>query len=350
MHVVVDARLARRAGHRTYLGNVVPKLAALAPDWRFTLLAGGSSGVDELTRAANVQTVRCDAPFYGWREQVEVPRLSRGADVLWIPYYNVPLLARGPMVVTVPDCAHLRLPEYARNPLRQLYARTMYGAVRRRAASVMFMSEFSRREFVELVGEPRGSRVTHLGVNDRWFQRDTSEPPEADPYFLCVGLLKPHKNHARLLEAFASIRDSIPHSLVMVGDAERLRTSTQLRLGPRVKRMTHLTDAELQRYMQHATALVFPSLYEGFGLPPLEAMAIGTPVIASRAAAIPEVCGDAALYVDPLSVQDIADAMRRVAGDRALRDELTRKGAARAKLFSWDATAAATHEVFRSLH
>ena len=166
--------------------------------------------------------------------------------------------------------------------------------------------------------------------------------PHKNPYFLYVGNIKPHKNLGTLIRAFNSLVEDFPYDLVLVGKREGFITgdsATILRAGEqsgRVHFTDHVDDGVLKQYMAHAEALVFPSLYEGFGLPPLEAMAAGCPVIASSAASIPEICGDAALYCDPHSSEDIAGKIRLLAGDVTLRNELRRKGVKHAKQFTWD--------------
>ena len=163
-----------------------------------------------------------------------------------------------------------------------------------------------------------------------------------------VGLLKPHKNVARLLRAFARVRDRIPHRLVLVArhrdvrNVDRDALALAAKLGDRVELLDEVPFAELLARVRAAQAAVQPSLHEGFGLPAVEAMAAGTPVLASRAGAMPEVCGDAALYCDPESEEDIARALLALGTDATLRARLAEAGRRRAHQFSWDACAATT--------
>ena len=163
-----------------------------------------------------------------------------------------------------------------------------------------------------------------------------------------VGLLKPHKNVARLVRAFARVRDRIPHRLVLVARHAGIRNVDREALAlaqahaDRVELVADLPFAELVTRVSSAQCAVQPSLHEGFGLPALEAMAAGVPVLAARAGAMPEVCGDAALYCDPLSEDDIANALLRLGLEPELRAALAKAGLERARLFSWDACAAAT--------
>jgi glycosyltransferase involved in cell wall biosynthesis len=174
------------------------------------------------------------------------------------------------------------------------------------------------------------------------------------PYLLYVGALHPRKNLPRVLEAFARVRDEAPDKrLVVVGPpswgASDVLRQVLARVGDGVTFTGFVSDTDLQALYQGTHALVFPSLYEGFGLPPLEAMGHGTPVITSNVSSLPEVVGDAALLVDPLSVDAIAGAMRRILGDAELRADLSRRGEERSRAFSWEATARGTLQVYRAV-
>ncbi len=351
--------MVEASGVGTYLQNVLGRLVAAGPEWRLALLGDP----DELARhrwsaAPGVEVVAHRAPLYGLRQQV-LPAAARSLtpDLLWVPHYNIPLAWRGSLLVTVHDLAHLALPELFGRGARRVYARLTFAAVRRRAAGLLYVSRFSRDEFHRLVGAPRGAEWTvPNGVGREWF--DTPSPsraPAEKPYFVYVGNVKPHKNLGRLLEAFAALAPEVPHDLVLAGrrrgfltgDPEVARRAEGL--GARVRFTGFVEAGELRRTVAGAAALVLPSLYEGFGLPALEAMACGRPVLASRAGALPEVCGDAALYCDPHDSRDIAGGLRRLAGDAELVARLATAGAERARRFSWDDTAAAVSEAIRQI-
>jgi glycosyltransferase involved in cell wall biosynthesis len=343
-HIVVDVRLARDSGIGTYIRNTVPRVAALQPDWRFTLLGDEDQLRDESwARFPGVRLAHCGARIYGPREQLEILiRVPSNADVFWSPHFNIPLLLNTALVVTVHDVALLRTPQ---NFVRRLYARTELGAVRRKARSVMFDSEFSLREFRELVGEPKRVAVVPCGVDPDWFAPRTGEAPAPAPYFVFVGNFKPHKNARVLLEAMALNSGRLDANLVMIVRLSGLRQRDNSvwplieKLGDRVRVVDSVNDADLRRYVQHASALIMPSLYEGFGLPPLEAMAAGTPALVAKSGSLPEVCGDAALYFDPLDAAELAGAMRRIAAETELRKQLQERGAAQARRHTWDITA-----------
>jgi glycosyltransferase involved in cell wall biosynthesis len=222
----------------------------------------------------------------------------------------------------------------------------MFHRISRSADAIMTDSEFTRGEFERLVGIRRAEpEVVHLGVDRAWFEVPPSPAPHPRPYLLYVGNVKPHKNLGRLLEAFGGVASRIPCDLLILGRNEGFLSedpgarAAADRLAPRVRLLGELPQEMLRRYVSHAEAVVLPSLYEGFGLPPLEAMASGRPAIVSRAASLPEVCGDAALYFDPLDPASIADAILRVLGDPELRETLRRRGVERARQFTWDRSA-----------
>ncbi len=190
--------------------------------------------------------------------------------------------------------------------------------------------------------------MIHNGVDASWFAVELSQRPHPKPYFLCVGNIKPHKNLKRLLEAFGAIRGQISHDLLLVGRKEGFLTGDRevqesaARFGDRVQFTGEVPLDRLRQYFAHAEALVFPSLYEGFGMPPLEAMALGCPTVVSSAASIPEVCGEATLYFDPFDTKDMALKMLRLVREKDLRAELVAKGKIRAKAFSWETCAGQT--------
>lgn len=355
--VVVDARMIASSGIGTYIRNTLPRIIAARPDWRFTILGDKSRLANAgIATLSNVATHESRAPVYSLREQLTFATPSlRKADLFWAPHYNVPLAATRRLVVTVHDIMHLTLPEYGRRWAHRRYASMMYSATRRRAAAVICDSEFTRSELTRVVGDHGSMHVVHLGVDATWFSAGGSpDAHSADrPYVVFVGLGKPHKNLVGLLEAFATIRDRIPHDLLILGaNRDALRTSDRridaaaAALSGRLRFADQLELSSLQQLVARADALVQPSFCEGFGLPPLEAMAAGTPCLVSQIPPLLEVCGDAASYCDPHDTRDIAQKLFELLGDASLQNELRRRGRERARAFTWDRTAARTLAVF----
>lgn len=354
--LLVDARMLDNSGIGTYLRQLLPRVVAQAPPGLDVEVIGGPE-LETLSWPADARVtfVRSSAPPYSIDEQVEGWRRRTRGDLYWSPHYNIPLLRGGRILVTVHDLAHLALPEYISAPHRRLYARVLFRRVHAASARI-FDSHFTAGEYTRLVGPVRpGDEVIYPGVAESWFTVEKASPPHPRPYLLFVGNVKPHKNLRGLLEAYRAIADEIARDLVIVGrregfihgDAAVVRQAEAL--GDRVTFTGWVDDARLEQYVAHADALVFPSRYEGFGLPPLEAMACGCPVVASARASIPEVCGDAAVYFNPDDPAHIAQAIQRLLGDAVLRAEMIERGRERARQFTWDRCAAQTSEVISRL-
>ena len=256
------------------------------------------------------------------------------ADVLHCPTYRGPVRSRVPLVVTVHDLAVLRHPE-AFNRWSRLYGPRVVPRVLQTASRVIAVSRFTRRELIELLQVPEERiRVIPNAVEDTFTQ---DGPAESGEYVLAVGTLEPRKNLDRLVEA--------------VG-----RTHTELRIvgargwggiavgGNGVRWLGEVSDAELARLYRGAACVAYPSLYEGFGIPVLEAMACGVPVVTTRGTAMEEVANGAAVLVDARDPAEIADGIARAVADR---NTLVARGLERARAFRWDGVAAATVDVYR---
>ena len=355
--VVVDARMISASGIGTYLRNALPRVIAARPRWRFVLLGDRARLASaDLASGGNVEIRHNEAPVYSLREQFAFARsgLNR-ADLFWSPHYNIPLARTRRLVVTVHDVMHLTRPEYRDRWARRQYARMMYSAARRRASAVICVSNATRAELERIVGPGPPMHVVHNGVHPSWFDVDGVEDARllARPYVLFVGVAKPHKNLVGLLQAFAMILDRVPHDLVIVGsNSDALRTRDRgverasERLAGRVRFLGQLDLSTLQRCVTCADVLVQPSFSEGFGLPPLEAMAAGTPCLVSRIESLVEVCGDAAAYCDPRDPANIAQRLLELLQARGTRDLLRRRGRERARGFSWERTATDTLAIF----
>ncbi len=351
--IVVDARMATDGGIGTYIQALLPRIAALRPQWNFAFL-GDAAGMRAVGWGAlpNVALRQYGARIFSLGEQV-FPRADLDdADLYWAPYYNVPVLMRRPLALTVHDVNHLALPELMGGPVRRSYARWLMTSAMRRAACVLFDSEFTRRETARLLGHDANGTVVHAAVEEDWTRSRALAPdrPMPEPFFLYVGNIKRHKNVPFLLRAFRRILDRLPHRVVLIGRTEGLRADPDVAaalgaLGQRALMLGEVSRPVLMQYVAHAEALVNASLYEGFGLPALEAMAAGCPCIVSTAGSLPEVCGDAALYAEPRDETSFAARMLEVAHDPALRSTLIARGRVRASQFSWDRSAAETTAV-----
>lgn len=359
--IVVDARFLRVSGIGTYLRSVLPGVLSRLPEARWELLIRPEDrAVAGTLGAARLRDL--PSPPLSLREQVTVVwHLRRRADLLWVPHVNVPVLApvcAARLAVTLHDL-YVAEPGLA-SPTQRLYARGVLPVIRRYADPIFCVSRATRDRWVRAYPGGAAPVVTPNGVDPSWFHPPAGPLPaplaflEERPFLLFAGNVKPHKNLVRLIQAFGRIRDAVDHRLVLAGNLEGLRTvdrSAEALIrdsGDRIRRVGFLETPALQQVVARADAFVFPSLYEGFGLPPLEAMAAGTPVAAARIPAVQEVCGDAAHLFDPLDVADMGRRILEVLGDPDLRRRLTARGAARAREMTWDASVAQVAASLRS--
>ena len=358
--VVVDCRMALSSGIGTYVCNLLPRIVRAAPEYEFTGLARSSDIPRLRALISGVEFRPCDARVYSPYEQIALIRSApRTARIFWSPHINVPILFRGRLLVTVHDLFPFAFASLTNTRIDKLvYTRAMLRLVRARAAGVICVSTFTASELVRLLGPLRQPlTVAHNGVDCAWFEAREAPVLRAGPYVVYVGNVKPHKNLPRLITAFAKLAHRLPHELVIAGQREgfadhaRVTVADEARLleQGRLHYTGRLEDDELRQLVAQADALVLPSLYEGFGLPPLEAMAAGVPVLVARAAALPEVCGDAALYCDPLLSDDIAAQLERLLLEPSLRERLRARGRAHAQTFRWDRSAELTLSALRRL-
>ncbi len=365
MRIAIDARKLHDFGIGTYIRNLVHELAGLDPSVEYVLLTRPGDLAEAAAVAANVRAVAEPARAYSLAEQLRVPLAARRlhADLFHAPHYVLPPLVPGRTVVTIHDCIHLRFPQYLPSRAAWVYAHMMIRAAARKATRILTVSEASKRDILHYTGVAPGKVVVvHNGLDARFATAPDDEALDrvrqrfdlSHPFVLYVGNIKPHKNLERLIEGFARARAGGPDDLrlVMIGDEiskyPALRQSVHRhRLDKQVRFFGFQPAATLVAFYRLARAFVFPSLYEGFGLPPLEAMANLTPVVTSNLSSLPEVVGDAAILVDPYDVESIADGIRRVVTDEALRRHLVERGRIRVQDFSWRAAAARTLAVYR---
>jgi glycosyltransferase involved in cell wall biosynthesis len=285
------------------------------------------------------------APLDAWRLARALRHLTR-RDLFFSPGYNTPLFCHAPFVFCIHDLSHIHCAENSSAAIRLYYATVMKRACHR-AATILTVSEFTRAQIIEWAGVAE-AKVCNVGCGV-----DAAYRPEGESYglpfryLLCVSNRKRHKNEFRIVEAYAKAGLGAEVHLVFTGDPATELTDCIER--HRVTLLVHFTgrvpEEKLPSLYRGAEALVFPSLYEGFGLPVLEAMACGTPVLTSNRTALPEAAGDAALLVDPTSVEQISAGVRSITSDTALRRELRERGLVRAARFSWAQSVARVHQV-----
>ena len=260
-------------------------------------------------------------------------------EVFFSPGVSLPAACSARLVFTIHDLICVQLPAASvfSTCARKLYFRVIVKSAARRAYRVLTVSEYSRVELLKWTGLHE-EKIVNVGNGiDRVFRPTGRRYDAGFRYVLYVGNFKPHKNVNRLLEAFARVDDPELHLILTgFGTSDQLTILRRLKIERRVHFVGYVDDDRLAEFYRGALLLVQPSIIEGFGLPPIEAMACGTPVVASGVAALIEVVGDAGVFVDPLDVEDIRRGIEKAAGDKDLRKRLIAAGQARASLFRWD--------------
>nr|WP_314420600.1 glycosyltransferase family 1 protein [uncultured Erwinia sp.] len=254
-----------------------------------------------------------------------------------LPGYIPPIGQRGRFIFTIHDLNHLDIPDNS-GLLKKLFYKYIIKTGCKNAYKILTVSNFSKEKIVEWSGvDPSKVIVAGNGVGEN-YHPNIKHTTNNEKYYLCVSNRKSHKNEKRMLEAFSQAKIDEKINLVMTGkDNEEInRLILSLNLKDRVKFTGFLTENELVEFYRNSHALLFPSLYEGFGIPVLEAMASGVPVITSNTTSLPEVAGDAALFVDPTSVEEIKLAIEKLEIDEGVRQSLIYKGFLQIKKFSWD--------------
>jgi glycosyltransferase involved in cell wall biosynthesis len=353
--ICVDCRMLRSSGIGTYLRSVLGRLIA-AKEYNFCLIGNKEDIIEWLSGDVKyVSIVSCDAPIYGIREQLQVWRsIPRDSDLYWTPHYVTPLLYTGKCIVTVHDVAHIAMSNNL-DMIQRAYARFMFYMLANKSPQIIAVSQFTKSELMKYTKiKASNIQVIYNGHPEIANKRDRKG--DKGNFILYVGNVKPHKNLRRVIEAHQKIYPLIRKPLIIVGKKSGFITGDPAVAdlvksipGEQVSFTGLVSDQELAGYYRGAAMLVFASLYEGFGLPPLEAMSYGTPVLASKVASIPEVCGDAALYCDPYSVDDIAAKMLLLIRDRGLRQACNKKGRERIRLFSWENCASQHLSIIRKM-
>jgi len=363
-------KVAGGTGRYTY--NLVKSLADVDKKNQYLLFHSRSkdkdlSPADDLTRGANFELKSLLLPrpllYFFWNRArwFSADLLFGKLDLLHAPTFAIPAKGSSKLVVTVHDLAFMKFPEFYTPRSLKFHERAARIAAEE-ADLLIAVSHSTKQDIVSLlsVNEKR-IRVIHEGVqiNTELFDKKEevlSNYGIAKKYILCVGTLEPRKNLIRLLKAFAKLKreTGFEHRLVLVGPRGWL--FEEILLECRRKEFEEdlimtgpVPDAELSVLMSQADVFVYPSLYEGFGLPPLEAMACGTPVIVSNVSSLPEVVGEAGILIDPYDVDEMVSAMVDLLEKEDLRTGLAAKGKERAKLFSWDKAARENLDAYLSV-
>lgn len=337
--------------------SLVRALVRVDPSVEWILL-GTPAGLAGLPQGPNVIMQRVDGLIGARRlvwQQLALPRVASrlSLDVVHCPDFSRPHAVSVPVVNTIHDLSYYSPEAYFSFPSR-LYKRALTRLSVRSSTQLVAVSRFTREQLVRRFGVTAESVPVIYHGADAF--PETSSPRADRPFVLYVGTLEDRKNIPTLIEGYTVMRagNSAPHRLVLAGKPgrgfDRIRAAVRASaFGNDIEVAGYVSAEKVREFYASAHALVMPSVYEGFGLPVLEAMAAGTPVVCSRAASLPEVGGDAVEYFDPMSVDDLAAALSRVLHSDGLRAEMRRKGLARAKQFTWEECARRYCEVYRTV-
>jgi glycosyltransferase involved in cell wall biosynthesis len=364
VRTAIDVRKLHDYGIGTYVRNLIECLSRQDYDDEYILICRESDCDYIRALGRRFEPHHVGARNYSIGEHLSIPLALRRAraQVFHAPHYVVSPFTPCPYVVTIHDCIHLRFPQYLPNRLAPHYARAMMRSAARGAARVLTVSNASKEDILHYLGVPADKIEVVYNALD---VRLATPPTGADitrvrerfqltsPFILYAGNIKPHKNVDRLIEAYAILRRMgiVGVKLLIIGDQiskypNLRRLVHRFQLHQHVRFLGFVPEATLAALYRLASVFVFPSLYEGFGLPPLEAMAAGAPVVTSNVSSLPEVVGDAALLIDPLQPESIAQAIARILGEPGLRSELVRRGHERVKAFSWERSVARIRDIY----
>jgi glycosyltransferase involved in cell wall biosynthesis len=362
-HLLSLSRSYRAAGINWYIYNLLRHLPNVGDQHHYTAFLGDKGArqaFPELeTKTTSLPTVNPAVRIF-WEQTVQpLQLLKEGMDLFHSLAFVQPVLLPCPGIVTIYDLSFILFPEYL-HPMRRLYLRWGTGYSVRRAQRIIAISSSTKRDIVELLGITEGKvDVVPCGVDEDFqpledqvladFRRKRHLPGQM---ILFVGTIEPRKNLIALLRGYALLRERVQPPLLVIGGAqgwyhqEVFSAVEKLGLREDVIFPGYIPREELPHWYNAADLFIYPSLYEGFGLPPLEAMACGTPVITSNLSSLPEVVGEAGILVNPDSVEEIAEAMHRVLTDNNLQAEMSGKGLNRAREFSWKKAAQGTVKAY----
>ena len=371
LHIVIDARRVRYFGIGTYIRSLVHALGAIDHSNRYTLVSGTSEARTLAGLPENFSTAVYTRNDHSYADHIAFPWFLRGLrpQLVHIPLNRVPLLMIKPYVVTIHDMANIFYEEEA-SPLRMHLRKFRFRRGLVRANRVIAVSEATRRDCEIHMGVPPERIRRVYNAPDPGFHLEAAGCQTDDqqrimeryqinyPFLLYAGNIRRHKNVPRLVEAFAVVREQMASHpvykdlrLVIIGDTISQyplvrQTVIKSRVEHVVRFLGFVPFETLRCFYESAAAFVFPSRYEGFGLPPLEAMACGTPVVTSNVSSLPEVVDDAAILINPENVFDIARGIGQVLLDEKLRADLIRRGREQASRFSWERTARQVLDIY----
>ncbi|HEX4241924.1 MAG TPA: glycosyltransferase family 1 protein [Steroidobacteraceae bacterium] len=355
----------QEGGVKVYTKKLLPLLFSLGARHRYVLIYQNPKLIGTYSRFDNVEEVAATMPGTVPWDQIAVPWIARRkkVDLIFNPKFTVPFLTRAKTMFVLHGSEWFVIPEHFKKH-DQMYFNAFVPLYCRSADAFIAVSHAVKADVVEHVGvDPAKVHAVHNGFDPTLFHQVTDQErletvrqryqlPER--FILWCGQIESRKNVARLLRAFAAIADRVPHQLVLAGEQRwsthaELEVIRELGIEPRIQFPGWIEHGDLPAVYSLADLFAFPSLYEGFGIPLIEAMACGCPIVTANTCAPPEVLAGSGRLVDPLSVEDIAAGMLEVLVNRPLRETMIAKGVERARDFGWERCARAVLDVFDSL-
>lgn len=357
MIIGIDASrafLKRRTGIEEYSYQVISALRVPLGDTDVVLYIRSDQSVSfDLPKRWRVKKLH--APRFWTQIRLSIEMLLHPPDVLFVPAHTVPLIHPARTIVTVHGLEYEVFPN-SYSLWERLYMRFSIRFSTRAAERVVAVSENTRKDLTRLYGVPEDKiSVVYEGVSENAaVHASRSEEQPGDPHLLFVGRLEERKNVIRIIEAFEILKETrgIPHGLVLVGKPgygyEKVRcVMRDAKYGSEIREAGYVTEEEKWELLRNADIFLFPTLYEGFGLPVLEAQAVGVPVVTSETSSFPEIGGNGALYANPLSASDIAEKIWKLLSSKDLRNDIMEKGYGNVRRFGWNRCADAIALVLR---
>lgn len=360
MRIAIDARMINPGsmhGIARYVFELLNSLMTIGVGHEFFIIVNSQSPLEAIEWPAHMRLVTVKGTWFSLRQQWELPRLLRSlkADLLHAPSFMAPLACPCRLVMTIHDLNHMVLPQFY-TPFHQFYYQVFVRGCVRRSEHILTVSQFSKDEIVRHFDiSPERVHVTYNGVSSHYrpvtdpdqlaYVRDLYELPER--FVFCVSNNKPHKNVHQLVRAFCHSTVDIPLVLACPVDRNIIRIAENYGKKHLIYFSKFIDEEHLPSVYSMTHLFVYPSTYEGFGLPPLEALSCGAPVVVARSSSLPEVVGDSAIFTNPFDYQDIARALEIGVSDEPLRQKLSRLGVSHARRFSWKSMAEQTLAVYR---
>ncbi len=360
MKIGFDARMLDCSGIGRYVRSLLDEMLPLAGEHEFTIF-GAPSAIEKYSGFDNVVTVKWDPPIYSIREQIGHPFNNIDLDIVHFPHYNIPLSCRKKMVVTIHDLIHLLCPEGDFSLPARVYARFMIGKAVKKAERIISVSDSTFNDLVKMFGDryKKKIKIIHEAAGKEFIRVENEDKKRdickkyglSDNLILYDWNIKTHKNLKTLFKVYAKLKKwGIPHQLVIVGKWDEKMKDLRVNIDDEsIKYLGQVPTEDLITLYSISGVLVHLSLYEGFGLTILEAMKCGCPVVTTAVSSLPEVAGQAAFYVSPMEIGQIADTVYNVLANEAFRREMSNAGIERSRVFSWERAARETLEIYKKV-